>query len=92
MEGLKGLLQASDCKNEVRFPERAAWLKERLYERGWNKHHVGQHRGPDKKTVHRILDGYKVREDVLGNLATALSDAPASKGLPNVTIGDIPNR
>jgi hypothetical protein len=46
--------------------------------------------GPDNKTVQKILNGQKVREDVLDKVATALSKAPPSKRLPTVTPLDIP--
>lgn len=72
------------------FPNRASWLRERLRERSWNKHDLSRQRGPDCKTVQKILDGQRVREDVLEKLATALSKAPDSKRLPKVTLLDIP--
>jgi len=52
---------------------RASWLKERLRERGWNKHDVERARGPNHKTVQKILDGASVQEDILDKLAKALS-------------------
>ena len=76
--------------DEPKFPERAAWLKGRLGERGWNKHDVSRQGGPDHKTVQKILDGRRVREDVLEPLATALSKAPSAKKLPPVSLLDIP--
>jgi hypothetical protein len=36
---------------EVRFPGRAAWLKERLHERGWNKHDVSRQNGPYHRSM-----------------------------------------
>jgi hypothetical protein len=72
------------------FPNRASWLKDRLQERSWNKHDVSRQGGPDRKTVQKILDSQQIREDVLEKLATALSKAPASKKLPNVTVLDVP--
>jgi hypothetical protein len=72
------------------MPNRASWLKERLRERGWNKHDVFRQRGPHHKTVQKILDGKHVREDVLDKLANALSNVSDSKKLPNVTLLDIP--
>ena len=43
--------------------------------------------GPDHKTVQKILDGKAVREDILGKLATALSN---DKRFPTVDVRDIP--
>ena len=76
--------------HEPRFPDRAAWLNERLRERSWNKHDVSRQGGPDRKTVQKILDGEHVREDVLERVAAALSKAPRSKNLPPITMLDIP--
>ena len=81
----------AELKNETRtkvlpsFPKRAAWLAERLHERSWNKHDLSRERGPDHKTVQKILDGLAVREDVLDKVANGLS---AKKGKVNVV--DIP--
>ena len=72
------------------FPHRASWLKDRLHERSWNQHDPHRQGGPDHKTVQKILDGTRVREDVLDKLATALSKASDSKRLPTVTVRDIP--
>jgi DNA-binding Xre family transcriptional regulator len=72
------------------FPNRASWLKDRLHERAWNKNDLSRRGGPDRKTVQKMLDGQKIREDVLEKVATALSKAPTSKKLPNVTLVDIP--
>jgi hypothetical protein len=77
-------------KNEARFPDRAVWLDKRLCERSWNKHDASRQGGPDHKTVQKILDGMRVREDLLEKLAKALSNAPLSKKLPIVNLLDIP--
>jgi hypothetical protein len=69
-----------------RFPKRATWLKQRLKERSWDHNDPIRHNGPDRKTVLKILDGEKVREDVLEKLANALS----SKG-QKVSPLDIPS-
>jgi hypothetical protein len=82
--------EVGQTKDEDRFPDRAAWLKERLRERSWNKHDVSRQGGPDRKTVQKILDGRHVREDVLEKLAKALSNAPVWKKLPAVNPLDIP--
>jgi hypothetical protein len=55
------------------FLRRAAWLQTRLLERSWNKHDPKRQRGPDPKTIDRILLGKAVREDVLEKLAKCLS-------------------
>lgn len=75
---------------EPQFPNRASWLKLRLQERSWNKHDLSRHGGPDCKTVQKILDGQRIREEGLEKVATALSKAPTSKKLPTVTLLDIP--
>jgi hypothetical protein len=72
------------------FPDRAAWLRLRLRERGWNKHDVSRKGGPDRKSVQKILDGRRVREDLLDKVAQALSKAPVSMKLPAVNLLDIP--
>lgn len=65
--------------------KRAAWLRKRLAERAWNKHDLFRQGGPDHKSVQKILDGRKVREDVLEKVADALS-----KKHSKVTVLDIP--
>jgi hypothetical protein len=72
------------------FPHRASWLKDRLQERSWNKNDLSRHGGPDRKTVQKILNGQKIREEGHEKVATALSKAPASKKLPQVALLDIP--
>ena len=67
------------------FPARASWLKERLRERAWNKHDLSRQGGPDNKTVQKVLDGFRVREDVLQKIADALSKRRGA-----VTVIDIP--
>jgi hypothetical protein len=64
---------ANRPKAEPVFPKRAAWLLDRLAERAWNRNDPLRFRGPDPKTVDKILRGEAVREDVLEKLATALS-------------------
>jgi hypothetical protein len=65
----------------IKFPRRAEWLEELLTERAWNKHDVNRHGGPDPDTVQKILDGFKVREDVLERLVNALSQKLRTVGL-----------
>ena len=67
------------------FPKRASWLKDRLRERSWNKHDLSRQRGPNHKTVQKVLDGFAVREDVLQKVADALS-----KRHGQVSVLDIP--
>jgi hypothetical protein len=62
-----------DRNKPTRFPKRAEWLKRELAARGWTAEDVPKWRGPDAKTVRKILRGMSVREDVLSRLATALS-------------------
>lgn len=71
---------------ECLFPNRSAWLKERLNERSWNRNKPSKYGGPDPKTIDKILAGGDVREDVLEKLATALS-----KKYAKVEIVKIPN-
>ncbi len=72
-------------KSQQEFPSRASWLRERLAERGWTKHDVHRHTGPDPKTVQKIRDGLAVREEVLEKLAHALSQKHS-----DVTLLEIP--
>ena len=58
---------------EPRFSTRASWLQDRLRERAWNSSDPHRQRGPDRKTVQKILRGEPVRDDVLEKLANALS-------------------
>jgi hypothetical protein len=59
--------------NGSMFPLRAEWLRTRLNERAWNRNDPVRQRGPDPKTIDKILAGAAVREDVLEKLASALS-------------------
>ncbi len=70
------------------FLKRASWLKDRLRERSWNKHDVARQRGPDHKTVQKVLDGFPVREDVLSKLVDSLS---MKHGHVKVNLLDIPH-
>jgi hypothetical protein len=71
-------------KAQPDFPKRAAWLRERLAERAWNRNDPLRFRGPDPKTVDKILRGEAVREDVLEKLATALSKKGGGVNLLNI--------
>jgi hypothetical protein len=66
------------------FPRRAAWLKERLIERAWNRNDPLRQRGPDPKTIDKVLRGEPVREDVLEKLAKALSKKHAIVALLDI--------
>jgi hypothetical protein len=70
---------------ESMFPQRADWLRARLKERAWNRNNPLRYRGPDPKTIDKILAGATVREDVLEKLANALSQK-----VKKVTLLDIP--
>ena len=80
----------------LQFPNRAAWLKERLRERHWSPLKLEQKAGPgglDHKTIQKVLDGVKVTNGVLDRLATALSNytpRPGGAVLNRVTEFDIP--
>ena len=54
------------------FPNRALWLRHHLEKRGWSNDDLHGFRGPDRKTVERILLGKAVRNDVLKKVADAL--------------------
>jgi hypothetical protein len=58
---------------QPKFPRRASWLKDRLIERGWGNSDPSTYRGPDRKTIEKILRGQAVRNDVIEKLAAALS-------------------
>jgi hypothetical protein len=64
---------SNDLKSTGAFPNRAAWLKERLRERAWDRNDVFRLSGPDVKTVQKILDGKYVRPGGLEKLVTALN-------------------
>lgn len=72
-EAIPIIVSANSRSPVPQFPERALWLHERLLERGWSTSDPYSHRGPDRKTVEKILRGEKVRNDVLEKLAEALS-------------------
>lgn len=82
----EGHIRTSPSSFFPQFPNRASWLLDRLRERSWNKHDLARHRGPDRKTTQKVLDGLAVREDVLEKIAKALS----SKKGANVEVTDIP--
>ena len=74
----KKLLMRADIGDQPRkektlFPKRAAWVKQRLKERGWDHNEPTRHSGPDRKTMLKILNGEKVREEILEKLSSALS-------------------
>lgn len=65
---------------------RADWLRERLRERAWDKNDLARFGGPDRKTVQRVLDGFRVREDIVEKIATALSKKHAKVLLTDIPI------
>jgi hypothetical protein len=83
-------------KAPLQFPNRAAWLKERLRERHWSKLALERKAGPgglDHKTIQKVLDGVQVTNGVLDRLASALSNytpRPGGVVLNRVTEIDIP--
>ena len=76
----------SSKRNPVaaQYPKRAEWLGQKLRERGWSKHDLSRHGGPDHKTVQKVLDGVHVREDVLGKIAQGLSGRHGSVNLLDI--------
>jgi hypothetical protein len=75
------------------FPNRAAWVRAKLSERGWNKHDLQGHGGPEHRTTQKILDGLKVQEGVLRKVITGLQSKLIYKGrkLQAVSDSDLPN-
>jgi hypothetical protein len=75
-------------RGEGQFPRRAAWLRERLKERGWDHNHIYPHGGPDRKTVLQILAGENVRATTLEKLIAALNNKRIG---PAINLTDIPS-
>jgi hypothetical protein len=75
------------------FPARAAWLAQRLAERGWDKHHLEAHGGPEHRTTQKILDGLPVQDAVLRRVIEGLNSKTSHDGrtLARVAENDIPN-
>jgi hypothetical protein len=72
----------------VEFPNRAAWIRQRLDERDWSQSEIATYKGgPDRKTIRRILNGEPVSTGTLQKVAIALSK---HSGLPKVLVSDIP--
>jgi hypothetical protein len=76
---------AAPAAKQTRYPARAAWLRARLGERGWNKHDLARYGGPDYKSTQKVLDGFPVQDGVLQKIAQGLSARRAK-----VTLTDIP--
>lgn len=74
-------------KRTALFPNRAAWLSQRLAEREWDHNDLPRYGGPDRKTVLKVLAGGQVNDDVLGKLVKSLSFSAKAK---KPTILDIP--
>jgi hypothetical protein len=74
--------------HEEAFPKRAAWLKDRLKERAWDRNDIARCGGPDVKTVKKILDCKFVRVGAFEKLVTALNHHRTAKA---VSILDIPS-
>jgi hypothetical protein len=75
-----------------RFPKRAAWLKERLRERGWNEHDLQRANGPEHRTGKKILAGSAVQDHVLSRVVIALQSKMSYKGfkLQPIEDSDVP--
>jgi hypothetical protein len=56
----------------ARYPRRAAWLRDRLEERGWGSHDLEAEGGPNHETTYRILQGAWVQNRSLQKLARTL--------------------
>jgi hypothetical protein len=78
----------SMCDRQALLSKRASWLKQRMGERGWTKHDISRQRGPDHKTVQKVLNGYRVGEAVLERIAFALN---SKREFPSVSILDFPS-
>jgi lambda repressor-like predicted transcriptional regulator len=55
-----------------KFPVRAAWLRAELKKKGWSKHDLARHGGPDHKSTQKVLNGLWVQDGVLQKIADAL--------------------
>ncbi len=78
--------KTGDLEHQIpEFTNRALWLKDRMLERGWSNTDSSKYRGPDRKTIEKILRGEAVRNDILEKLADALSHRYAK-----VSVLDIP--
>jgi len=76
-------------EHQTAFSQRAAWLRARLKERGWDHNSLWPNGGPDRKTVQKIIDGKYVRAEVLPRLVNALNH----KKINGITVSliDIPS-
>lgn len=63
----------------MRFPERARWFQQRLYERGWGPPEFAEIAGVDAKTIRQILNGQNVRPSTLAAVARAFAKQDAGK-------------
>jgi len=84
---------ASEGKPEpaAEYPARADWLRLRLKERGLTKHDLARFRGPDHKTTQKVLDGLRVREEVLEKIVAGLNNSRGGRKLPLVSLLEIPS-
>ena len=64
--------QGSQEHERDKLRDRAKWLKEHLAKEAVALSTVADRKGPDRKTIHRILEGHPVGENVLNRLARAL--------------------
>jgi hypothetical protein len=65
--------EAKAQKAKPSLRNRAAWLRKQLAARAWNKHDLYRYGGPDHKSAQKILDGFRIREDVLEKVVNSLS-------------------
>ena len=85
-QGKKLLMESENTEQPQSFPNRAAWLRQRLRERGWTHNDPSRFNGPDRKTVKKMLRGEKVSGSVLEKVAMALSSKARQ-----VSADDIPS-
>ena len=70
------------------FPNRAAWVRDRLKERDWDWNDPNRFGGPDRKTVQKLLAGKYVQIRALTKLVVALN---RKKKGDAIRILDVPN-
>src|SRR5262249_55664477 len=85
--------QPTTEKSVSQFSNRAAWLKDRLAERGWNKHDLQRYNAPEHRTTQKILNGLSVQDGSLQKVIVGLNSKLTHKKrtLRPVTESDIPN-
>jgi hypothetical protein len=71
-----------------KFPQRAAWLTERLRERGWDHNTLEKFNGPDHKTTLKVLAGEKTIRKVIGKIVSGLNSHRSAR---RVSVDEIPD-